>query len=150
MAVFVPLSPAELASVLARVLAGSARWDRPLDEFQVGQLKSAGSIGRHLAAELAGAAAGRSAFTRDLAAALDDAPGTEAAAVRHALGTGGADLSGADLGGADLGGALADLLAACRARPGTGALTTRIRGLLREHADAEVAALTSSPGEGRR
>lgn len=140
MAVFVPLGAGELAGVLAKVLAGSARWDRPLDEFQVGQLKSAGSIGRHLAAELTGAAAGRTAFTRDLAAVLDDAPGAEAAAVRQALAT----------GGDDLGGALADLLAACRTRPGTEALTTRIRGLLREHADAEVAALIDGPGEGRR
>jgi hypothetical protein len=51
--VFNPLPPARLVGILSTVLRDSAAWDRPLEPFQAGQLKSASSIGRFAAAEIA-------------------------------------------------------------------------------------------------
>src|SRR3712207_3515762 len=48
-AVFNALSAADLVRLLATLTYESAAWDRPLDAFQVAQLKSASSIAQHLA-----------------------------------------------------------------------------------------------------
>ncbi|MGD9989721.1 hypothetical protein [Pseudonocardia sp.] len=70
---FNAMSPAQLTAVLSGVLREGADWSRPLDGFQRGQLKSASSIGRHLASELAGGPAVAARFRADLRALLADA-----------------------------------------------------------------------------
>lgn len=67
---FNAMSPAQLTAVLSGVLREGADWSRPLDGFQRGQLKSASSIGRHLASELAGGPAVAARFRADLRALL--------------------------------------------------------------------------------
>ena len=71
---FNAMSPAQLTAVLSGVLREGADWSRPLDGFQRGQLKSASSIGRHLASELAGGPAVAARFRTDLRALLTDTP----------------------------------------------------------------------------
>ncbi|GAY08190.1 hypothetical protein [Pseudonocardia sp. N23] len=73
---FNAMSPAQLTAVLSGVLREGADWARPLDGFQRGQLKSASSIGRHLASELAGGPAAAARFRADLRALLVATPGS--------------------------------------------------------------------------
>jgi hypothetical protein len=153
--VFNAMTPAQLTALLASLLSESASWTRPLDGFQVGQLKSASSIGRHLTAELGGAPAAAARFAEDLTRALDEetvgAP--EAAALRTAIGGMNGTFSAGDAANvpftaptpAALGGAIAELLAAARADPGAAPLVARVRGLLRDLADTEISILSGPP-----
>lgn len=146
---FNAMAPEALTTLLAGLLAESADWERPLDAFQIGQLKSASSIGRHLAAELAGGPAAAAAFARDLARVLDEAPVAgpagflaAGAATRAALAEG--------AGPAALGEPIADLLAAGRTHPEATQLCDRVRSLLRDLADAEITILSGPPRSGGR
>lgn len=131
------MSPAQLSTLLGRILSESADWQRPLDGFQNSQLKSACSIARHLTTELRDGPAVAARFRHDLTRALGDA-GTdpERRAVAAAL------AADAEMG--VLGAVLADLLHAARRHPGpqTDALRDRIRALLRDLADAEITVLS--------
>lgn len=68
---FNPVAPAQLVTVLGTVLRDSAEWQRPLEPFQVGQLLSASSIARYVAAELNGGAEAWQNFRCKLEAAVD-------------------------------------------------------------------------------
>ncbi|GJF01521.1 hypothetical protein [Pseudonocardia sp. D17] len=174
---FNAMTPAQLTAVLSGTLRESADWARPLDGFQRGQLKSAGSIGRHLAAELAGGPAVAARFRADLRALLCEprpAPATTrpaagtspAGAVSAAVDTVVATAADTVLGAAAeavvaaidgdpsgdvaaLGAPIGDLLAACRAAgPDGAALAADVRSLLRDLVDAEID-LLSRPTETR-
>ena len=164
---FNAMSPAQLTAVLSGVLREGADWARPLDGFQRGQLKSASSIGRHLASELAGGPAVAARFRADLRALLVDGPadtandtqgaqphgrsGAEeqrsfaepaeavADAARHVVAAIDDDPSG-DV--AALGAPIGDLLAAARAA-GAVELATGVRNLLRDLVDAEIDLLST-------
>lgn len=71
---FNSLPPDRLVAILATVLRESAGWDRPLEPFQTGQLKSASSIGRFAAAEIAHGGAAFQRFAGAVRAHLPDAP----------------------------------------------------------------------------
>lgn len=140
---FNAMSPAQLTTVLSTILRESADWSRPLDGFQRGQLKSAGSIGRHLAAELAGGPAVAADFRARLRSVLDEAGGAAPEAPVRALADALDQQPTGDL--APLGGPVADLLAACRQRtdPAAAALAARLRSALRELVDAEIDVLST-------
>jgi hypothetical protein len=149
-AVFNAMSPAELTAVLSTVLRESADWNRELDGFQRGQLKSASSIGRHLTAELHGGPPVATRFRTDLRAVLQTVPDgpadtpwiTAARALAAALEAGEGE-DGDRV--AVLGGPVADLLAACRACSEERAtrLAGEVRVLLRDLVDAEIAVLAA-------
>ena len=90
---FNPLSPAELAGGLSRVLRESERWPRPLEPFQSGQLMSASSIARYLSAELAHGNAALLSFRVSVRDVLDEA--IAAAAGQQGAGQQGAGQQGA-------------------------------------------------------
>jgi hypothetical protein len=121
--VFDPLTPTQLAGVLSGVLRESAGWTRPLEPFQVGQLKSASSIGRFLAAELERGPATLREFREAVRATLD------------AAGRSGPDDT-ADV--AALGDYLCELLAELRAAGGHDRLVADLRVLLRDLTNAEI------------
>jgi hypothetical protein len=129
---FNSLSTAEVVLAVGRVLSDAAREEGVRDDYQRGQLLSAYSIARHLAAETTAAPELFTWFRDAVAAELDD---ERAAAVRAASDP------------TRLGELVADSLAELRATPGTEALTTRdrVRSVLRELADREVAALVAPP-----
>lgn len=114
---FDPLTPAQLAGLLSGLLRESAGWDRPLEPFQVGQLKSASSIGRYLAAELAHGPDTLREFQAALVGTLDAEVPADVAA---------------------LGAYLADLLARLRAEGGHDRLVADLRALLRDLTNAEI------------
>jgi hypothetical protein len=114
------------------------------DDYARGQLLSAYSVSRLLAAEVSGEAALlawlRSELLDALATAPDD-PAAAAAATRIEDAT----------DGNEIGGALVDLLADLRARDEEPELRTRIHAILREMAERELAALAARPeGSSRR
>lgn len=115
----------------------------PADEYARGQLLSAYSVSRLLAAEVRAEATLlawlRAELLTALAAAPDDAAAVAAAARIEAAPD-----------AIDVGGALVDLLADLRTRPqrdspGGDALRARIHGILREMAGRELAALAARP-----
>lgn len=169
---FNAMSPAQLTAVLSGVLREGADWARPLDGFQRGQLKSASSIGRHLASELAGGPAVAARFRADLRALLVDGPADTANDTQGAQphGRSGAEKQQRgcarsfaepaeavadaarhvvaaiddDPSGdvAALGAPIGDLLAAARAA-GAVELATGVRNLLRDLVDAEIDLLST-------
>ncbi|GEL22441.1 hypothetical protein PSU4_13950 [Pseudonocardia sulfidoxydans NBRC 16205] len=169
---FNAMSPAQLTAVLSGVLREGADWSRPLDGFQRGQLKSASSIGRHLASELAGGPAVAAQFRADLRALLVDGPADTAddtqGAQPHGRSGAGKQQRGCARSSAEpaeavaeaarrvvaaidddpsgdvaaLGAPIGDLLTAARAA-GTDDLATAVRGLLRDLVDAEIDLLST-------
>jgi hypothetical protein len=119
--VFNPLAPDRLVSVLSTVLRESAGWSRPLEPFQTGQLKSASSIGRFLAAEVAHGGPVLRDFRAAVRESLADAPAPDA-----------------DL--ASFAEFLCDRLAQLRHDPDPAAeeLRTALHGLLRDLTNAET------------
>jgi hypothetical protein len=116
--VFNALPPARLVGILSTVLRDSADWDRPLDPFQASQLKSASSIGRFAAAEIAHAGPVLEGFRAALREVAPDAP---------------ADLP-------ELGAYLCDLMATLP----PGDLMATLQCLLRDLCAAEIDILTSA------
>lgn len=115
---FNPLPPARLVGILSTVLRDSATWDRPLEPFQSGQLKSASSIGRFAAAEIAHAGPVLDRFRAAVRELEREAPD--------------------DL--AELGAFLCDLMATLPA----GERRTGLQNLLRDLCTAEIYILTSA------
>jgi hypothetical protein len=129
---FNAMSTAEVVVAMGRVLSDAARTEGTRDDYQRGQLLSAYSVARHLAAETTAAAELLAWFREAVAVELDDG---RAAAVRAT--------SDPDR----LGELVADTLAELRLRPEPDAivLRDRLRAVLRELTDREVAALISLP-----
>jgi hypothetical protein len=128
------------------------------DDYARGQLLSAYSVSRLLAAEVSGEAALLAWLRGELLDALATAPDDAAAAAAATRIEDATD-------GNEIGGALVDLLADLRARvrsspdylresanaPGAAELRTRIHAILREMAGRELAALAARPeGSSRR
>jgi len=135
-------TPEDLLGALGRVLRAAARADGPLDGFQRGQLLSASSIARNLAAEQAAARALLDGAVAEVGAALRAAPVDGAGAAAERL-TGVRD-------GRELGAVLGDLLERLRADPAPAAarLRTQVHAAIRRLVDGEVAALAAGPPEG--
>lgn len=128
---FNPLTPARLVGILSTVLRDSAGWDRPLEPFQTGQLKSASSIGRFAAAEIAHSGPVLRDFRAALHDVVPDAP--------------------LDADVAELGEFLCGRLAELRDHPGgheNDELRTTLHGLLRDLTDAELEILIGASKEG--
>jgi hypothetical protein len=126
----------------ARTAAGAAG---PPDEYARGQLLSAYSVSRLLAAEVSAEAALLAWLRGELLDALAGAPEGPAAAAAVPRIEAAAD-------GAEIGAALVDLLAELRARQNAPEVRTRIHSILREMAQRELAALAARPqgsGTGR-
>lgn len=125
----------------ARTAAGATG---PPDDYARGQLLSAYSVSRLLAAEVSGEAALLAWLRGELLDALATAPDDSAA-------TAAATQIEAATDGNEIGGALVDLLADLRARDEEPELRTRIHAILREMAERELAALAARPeGSSRR
>ena len=123
----------------ARSAAGATG---PPDDYARGQLLSAYSVSRLLAAEVSGEAALLAWLRGELLDALATAPDDPAA-------TAAATQIEAATDGNEIGGALVDLLADLRTRstnsPGGDELRTRIHAILREMAGRELVALAARP-----
>lgn len=124
---FNALTTAEVVLAVGRVLREAAAVDGVPDDYHRSQLLSAYSVARHLAAEQA-AAPELHAWFRDAVAA--ELAGEQAAAIRAAGDP------------ARLGETLGDALAELDHDGGT---AKRLRALMRELAEREVAALASPP-----
>lgn len=127
---FNAMTNAEVVLSVGRVLREAARVEGAPDEYGRSQLLSGYSVARHLAAEEAAAPELHAWFREAVAAELD---GEQAAAVRAASDP------------ARLGDLVAEVLAELRGAPGLKAVRARLRALLRELADREVAALAEPP-----
>ncbi|MEZ5076815.1 MAG: hypothetical protein R2725_05170 [Solirubrobacterales bacterium] len=127
---FNPLSAPDVTRAVGAVLKAAAEGG-PDDEYRRGQLLSAYSMTRHLAAEEEAQPRLRSWFGAELEAILG--PSEAAAWVREAE-------------PAELGERLCELLAELRAAADPGSLRTAaaLRALLRELCDREVAALAEA------
>jgi uncharacterized protein YPO0396 len=108
------------------------------DDYARGQLLSAYSVSRLLAAEVSGEAALLARLRGELLDALATAPDDPAAAAA-------ATRIEAATDGNEIGGALVDLLADLRARDEVPELRTKIHAILREMAGRELAALAARP-----
>ena len=142
---FNPLTPSEMVTAIGSAARAAARTDEALDEFDRGQLMSAYSACRHLAIEIATFSSELSARCSAIADAVDRASGAEslhdlAARLREAGEAGDARAAGD---------AIAELLAACRARESRSALRGRIQAELRALCDTEVALLADGIEAGR-
>ncbi len=156
--VFNPLTPAQLAAVVSTVLADSAEWQRPLEPFQRGQVRSASSISRHLSAELSGAGSVITGFRDTLRTELVRALADAQTAGDH-LWADAVERCRSDVDDADdprvLGRSLAELIDAGKATGGDGLMRFRpnLHAMLRELTDAEVDVLAGRvalPGEVNR
>ncbi|HZZ46898.1 MAG TPA: hypothetical protein VFE65_08445 [Pseudonocardia sp.] len=129
---FNALSTAEVVLSMGRVLNDAGRADGARDDYQRGQLLSAYSVARHLAAETTAAPELLTWFRDAVAAELDEKRATEIRATSEPV---------------RLGELVGDALAELRATPGPAAEATRdrVRAVLREMTDREVAALVSPP-----
>lgn len=148
--VFNPLTPAQLAAIVSSVLADSADWQRPLEPFQRGQLRSASSIGKHLSAELSGATAELLSFRDTLRTELQRAHADAAAlgerSWAEAVERGRLAIETAS-DPRDVGMAVAALIDAGKAGTGGEAFARfrpRLHAMLRELADAEIDVLSAS------
>ena len=119
----------------ARTAAGAAG---PPDEYARGQLLSAYSVSRLLAAEVSAEAALLAWLRGELLDALATAPEDPAAAAAVPRIEAATD-------GAEVGAAPVDLLAELRARDEESELRPRIHAILREMAQRELAALAARP-----
>lgn len=138
---FNAMTPAQLTAVLSGTLRESADWARPLDGFQRGQLKSAGSIGRHLAAELAGGPAVAARFRADLRALLCE-PRPAPATTRPA-----ADTPPADTSPAGAVSAAVDTVVATAADTVVGAAAEAVVAAIDGDPSGDVAALGAPIGD---
>jgi hypothetical protein len=136
--VFNALRTEQLIAGIGTTARSAAGASGPPDEYARGQLLSAYSVSRLLAAEVSAEAALlawlRSELIDALAAAPED-PAAVAAAIRI-------EAAGDAL---EIGDALVDLLAELRARGEESELRTRIHAILREMAGRELAALAVRP-----
>ena len=123
---FNPLTPAELVSALSNLLRDAGRSDGERDPFDQAQLLAGYSIGKYLAAELAGGPAILTWFRDALAAELEDDDAQQVSAA-------------ADF--AELGTILSRVLAEL---PLESPMRTRLHSLLRELADREIALLATA------
>lgn len=127
---FNPLTPSDLVGQMSRLLRDAARAPVAPDPYQSAQLLAGYSIGKYLAAELAEGERLRSWLGDALAGELERAGLPEAAdGARHAVDA------------AELGERTAALLEDPRLNP---ELRARLRGLLREMSEREVATLAAA------
>jgi hypothetical protein len=144
---FDPITPAQLVGMLAGLLRESARWDRPLDEFESAQLLSASSIARYLAAELDGAGPLLAQFASDADDVLSVARLTAVEpGWREALVTARGRFAADPADSRELGAASVAVLVAARETddPGGARFACSFRGLLAELADRHVDLLSSA------
>lgn len=136
---FNAMKPEDLLRAIGVVLRTTAAADGPLDEYQRGQLLSASSIARFLAAEQAGAPPALARAARDIVAQLDASP------VAAVDGLSAAFASAPD--GPALGGLLCDLFERLHADGSEAAsrLLEATRHIVRGLVDSEVAALAAGP-----
>lgn len=139
----------EIVLALGRTLKDAADPDRPQDEYRRGQLLSAYSVARHLAAEQSAEAELRSWFRSRMAGLLE--PASEQAA---SLGDGALEARLAETGARiaqaedrrEIGELVCELLAELRAGGAPSHDVHReIQSLLRELCDREVTALADAP-----
>jgi hypothetical protein len=128
---FNPMSPSELILAIGRVLRAAADGHGPTDDYRRGQLLSAYSIARHLSAEEAGHDELLQWFRDELAATLEDRPGTRAQIVSARDGT-------------EIGEVLVDLLGSLGESEADTALHRALLRLFADMADREVAALATA------
>jgi hypothetical protein len=124
--VFNPLTPSELVAALSNLLREAGRSDGPRDAFEHAQLLAGYSIGKYLAAELAGGPAILAWFS---AAVAEELEGKDAEQARSA----------ADF--AELGALLSRVLAEL---PADSPARTRLHALLRDLAEREIALLATA------
>jgi hypothetical protein len=142
---FNPLSAPEITLAVGRVLKEAASATDLRDDYQRAQLLSAYSITRHLAAEQAAGDELIRWFRREVAAELERASGEDRSLAEL---EGQAAAIGAGRDGAELGERISELLAILRrsGSPEAGRLTGRVRHLLHDLCDREVAALSATGG----
>jgi len=136
--VFNSLRTEQLIAGIGATARNAAGASGPPDDYARGQLLSAYSVSRLLAAEVSAEAALLAWLRGELLAALSGAPEDPAAAAAA-----GRIESATDAGA--VGEALVDLLAELRGRGEESALRTRIHAILREMARRELAALAVRP-----
>lgn len=136
---FNAMSSEDVLLAVGRVLRSTADITGPLDDYQRGQLFSAYSMVRNLAAEQAGSRAALARAKQGLAAPLTAAPVDGIADLVPAF----ADVAD----GPALGAALCDVLERLRADDSKASrrLQATVQGTIRRLVDDEVAALAAGP-----
>jgi hypothetical protein len=135
---FNSLRTEELIVGMGRTMRAAAAAEGPADDYARGQLLSAYSVSRLLAAEVRAEAELLAWMKGEIGAALAEAgEGDEAVATARAR------LEDADP--IELGGILVDLLADLRVRAPDSELRRRLHAILREMAVREIAALDARP-----
>jgi hypothetical protein len=137
--VFNALRTEQLIAGIGATARSAAGADGAPDDYARGQLLSAYSVSRLLAAEVSAEAALLAWLRGELLAALADAGEDPAAADAASR----IEAAGDAI---EVGGALVDLLAELRARGEDSGLRTRIHSILREMAQRELTALAARPG----
>ena len=134
---FNPLRTDQLITGMGATMRAAAAAEGPGDEYARGQLLSAFSISRLLAAEVRATPALLAWLRRELDEALAASSGPAALAARERI------AAAADPG--EVGEALVDLLAELRRDGREPQLRARVHAVLREMAARELAALSSRP-----
>jgi hypothetical protein len=148
---FNPLTPSQMVTAIGRAAGAAGRRQEPLDEFARGQLMSVYSASRHLAIELASFGAElRDVCDAIATVAADAARRPDCAQDSRALGELVERLRQAGAA-PEAGAAIAELLALCRSRTGTGweQLRDQVRQRLRTLCTREVSLLAEGIEAGR-
>lgn len=145
---FNPITASELVETVGNAVDESARWTRPLDPFQVAQLKSARSIAGFLATELAGYPPALQTFRARVSQAADRTGGVDALRGLSRLTGFRHDIDAASDASA-LGETVSALLEWCRANPAATQLADDVRASLAELVQTEIEILTAG-AEGQR
>jgi hypothetical protein len=133
---FNPLRTEELIAGMGKTMRAAAAAHGPADDYARGQLLSAYSISRLLAAEVRAEAGLLTWLRGELGAALAASADPDAAAAAERI-------AAADAG--EIGDALVDLLATLRESGREPELRARLHAVLREMASRELAALAARP-----